>query len=242
MEQRKNITPNSVRDIRTGVGAPVLAVVAVVSAVLLYLAVPRTVAAFLALPERHLLADIRGGGDADKEALQALIDSRRRASEWSKPALYSSELALAHLFMAEAAGPTPASRAGHLTLAQMYLEASLRQAPANPHDWTRLAYVQMLTRGPSTQSADALAMSILTARYEPDLMFARLQLSLICWKFFAFPDQDIVRDQVRLAWQEAPDRLLKLVRREEWVDILRSAFAGNPDFLADLERRLAARQ
>jgi hypothetical protein len=224
------------------VGGAGISFVAAASLLLLYLAIPKTVSAFLALPERQLLSDIRAGSEIEAQALETLANSRRRASGWVDSGRIWSDLALAHLLMADVGKLSSKDRLSHLRQADGFLEASLRLAPANPHDWTRRAYVGMLLRGPSQTGASALVMSMLTARYEPDLMFARLQLCFISWRYFSLADQNLVFDQIRLAWRQSPDRVLDIARREDWTDILRAAFAHIPEFLADLEQRVAARQ
>lgn len=106
-----------------------VAFVAAASFLLLYLAIPRTVSAFLALPERQLLVDIRAGREIETRALEVLVNSRRRASGWVDSGRIWSDLALAHLLMAEVGKLTSKDRLNHLRQADGFFEASLRQAP-----------------------------------------------------------------------------------------------------------------
>lgn len=222
------------------VGGAGVAFVAGASLLLLYLAIPRTVSAFLSLPERPYSTDVYAGGEIEAQALEALVNSRHQASNWVNSGRTWSDLAMAHLLMAEVGELSSKDRLSHLRQAEGFLEASLRLAPANPHDWTRRAYVGMLLQGPTQSGASALVMSMLTARYEPDLMFARLRLCFKSWRYFSPADQNLVLDQVRLAWRQSPDRVLDITRHNAWIDILRAAFAHNPDYLADLKQRLDA--
>lgn len=239
MGQRRNITTSSAGGRDPAAAGYGIAVAVIAAVLLLYLAVPRVTSAFLSLPERHLLDDVRVNRQVDLLAVEALLDSRRAAAGWSDSAQLHSEIAMAHLLAAEASGQTADAREQNLRDAALELKYSLRHGPASPHAWTRLAYAEMLLYGPSESSASALIMSMLAARYEPDLMFARLQLSLISRPFFSPSDLDMVNAQIRLAWQRSPKRVAGLARSEAWADMLRSAFVRDPDALADFERRTA---
>jgi hypothetical protein len=237
MARRKNITP--VRRYLT------LAGIAIAGLALLYLAVPRTIGAFQMLPGNRTILEIARGGDADRESLEVLAASRRRAAGWLESGRLWSDLAAAELLIAESgdAGADP-GRADQDSIrrAAAALRTSLRLAPASPHAWTRLAYAEMLLHdGPTDAAAAALAMSMLTGRYEPDLMFARLELCFLAWPNFAVADRELVLDQVALAWRKSPKRLLDAALATGGAGILRGAFAGDPAILTDLERRLAKR-
>ena len=223
-------------------GGTGIAFVAVTSLLLLYLAIPRTVSAFQALPERQLLSDLHAGREINTAALEVLVTSQRRSSVWVDSGRIWSNVALAHLLMAEVDHLSASDRQARLEQAAEFLETSLRLAPANPHDWTRRAYIQMLLVGPSQTGASAIIMSILTARYEPDLMFARLQLCFISWSYFSHAEQNMVFEQIRLAWRQSPDQALVVAHREDRIDLLRAAFANNPESLDDLEQRIAEQQ
>lgn len=233
MARRKNITP--ARWYLT------LAGIAIAGMALLYLAVPRTIGAFQMLPGNRTILEIARGGDASRESLEVLAASRRRAADWLDSGRLWSDLAAAELLIAES-GDAGADR-DSIRRAAAALRTSLRLAPASPHAWTRLAYAEMLLHdGPTDAAASALAMSMLTGRYEPDLMFARLELGFLAWPNFAIADRELVLDQVALAWRKSPKRLLDAALATDGTGILRGAFAGDPAILADLERRLAARR
>lgn len=242
MERRRNITTASTGDRGPAAAGYGIAVALVVAIPLLYLNIPRVASAFLSLPEHHLLEDVRANRYVDLPVLETFLNSRRAAAGWNDSAQLHRELAMAHLLAAEAGGQTRDIREKNLRDALLELKFSLRHGPASPPAWTRLAYAEMLLHGPSESSASALVMSMLAARYEPDLMFTRLQLSLISWPFFSPSDLDTVRAQIRLAWQGSPKHVASLGRHEVWADMLRSALARDPDALAEFERRIATSQ
>lgn len=239
MERQKNTTIVSAGGRRPAAGYGVAVAVAVAIS-LLYLSVPRAASGFLSLPEYHLLDRVRTKKRIDLPALQTLLTSRQEAAGWSDSPRLHSELAAAHLLAADAGGQTLDARDQHLRNALQDLKTSLRLAPVSPHDWTRLAYAEMLLHGPSESSARILVMSLLAARYEPELIFSRLKLCLISWPFFSSSDMAAVRAQVGLAWRLSPKRVVGFARHEAWADILRSVLATNPDDLVEFERLIAA--
>ncbi len=204
---------------------------------LLYLAVPRTVSGIITAGSFRTLQDIEMGGAINEEALVALVESRRQAAGWVESGRHWSDLALAEFMLADKDG-TGGDR-DRILLASDSLAFALALSPADPHAWTRRAYAEMLLNGPSGVAASALVMSVLTARYEPDLMFVRLELCLLSWSHFSVGDRSFVLDQIRLAWRQSPDRLLNLAANTGRLDVVRDAFAGYTGELASMERRLA---
>lgn len=224
---------------RGSVGKAATALLAIIlGAVVLYLGLPRTIAAFALLPGNQTLRLIQNGEAAKREKLEALAASRRRALAWVDSGRMWSDLALAQLLLAEPRNGGGKPRQELVDQALTSLDLALRAAPANPHAWTRRAYADLLTRGPSRSVSAALAMSILTARYEPDLMFPRLELSLGAWPYFPLHDRDLVLGQVRLAWRRSPVRLADIAQRTGQVAVIRAALAATPADLAAFERRL----
>lgn len=209
------------------------------SLALLYLAVPRAVAGFIMLPGNQVLNDIQEGGAIDEQALVALVESRRRAAGWIDSGRLWSDLAVAQFMLAETGVPSDDTDLDRIQQASESLEIALALAPANPHAWTRRAYAELLLNGPSEAAASALVMAMLTARYEPDLLFVRLELGLVLWQQFAVEDRELVLDQIRFAWRKSPERLLNLAAGTGRTAIVLGAFAGAPETLAEVGRRLA---
>lgn len=213
-----------------------MAIAFAASLALLYLAVPRTVAGFITAPSYRTLQDIQKGGAIDDAALVSLVESRRRAAGWVESGRYWSDLAMAEFLLADTGGAS--GDRNRIMLASYSLEAALALSPADPHGWTRRAYAELLLNGPSEVTASALVMSVLTARYEPDLMFVRLELCLLSWPHFSLEDRELVEDQISLAWRQSPDRVLDLAAVVGGLSVVRGALAGSPDSLAEMERRL----
>ena len=121
------------------------------------------------------------------------------------------------------------------------LKTGLALAPANPFVWTRLAYAQSLLTGPSPSVASALRMALLTARYEPRLLFIRLELCLRSWSYFKSDDHQLVFQQVRLAWRKNGRRLVDLAVETGQVNVVRAALLGSRKDLSGFEKRLGKR-
>lgn len=209
------------------------------SLALLYLAVPRAVAGFIMLPGNQVLNDIQKGGAIDEQALVALVESRRRAAGWIDSGRLWSDVAVAQFMLAETGVPSDDTDLDRIQQASESLEIALALAPANPHAWTRRAYAELLLNGPSEAAASALVMAMLTARYEPDLLFVRLELGLVLWPRFAVEDRELVLDQIRFAWRKSPERLLNLAAGTGRIAIVLGAFADAPETLAEVGQRLA---
>ena len=218
--------------------AVTIVLVAIAAAAILYLGIPRTIAAFIMLPDDRTLRNIRAGEAVEPQRLEWFVTSRRRALAWIESGRVRNDLGLAELLLALPAEPEAEPDQERIGRASGAFHDGLSSAPASPHAWTRLAYAEMLAAGPSSSVASALTMSMLTARYEPDLLFARLELCLINWSYFSRSDRDQVLDQVRIAWRQAPDRLVKVAIGSNGLGAVRAALARTPKDLSEFEQRL----
>lgn len=209
-----------------------------VGAVLLYLVAPRTIAAFVMLPGNQALRDVQEQRPLADEDLATLAASRERALSWAESGQMWSDLALVQLLEAFAEGAPDRPKAERVEQAIASLKEALRLAPANPYAWTRLAYAEVLTAQPSPEVVAALRMALLTATYEPHLLFPRLELCLIMWRHFELEDRDLVLRQARFAWRADPDRVIQLARRWNRLGVVRAALAASPRDLAKFEKRV----
>jgi len=207
-----------------------------VAAVILYLVIPRTIAAFILYPETATLRQIQKGNPVDAFGMGGLVRSRRAAMAWVDDGRIATDLALAELLMAEAKGDgsrrDPALVAAAITAAS----EGLARAPLNPHAWARLAYARSLRDGLSRGVATDLKMSIFTGPHEPRLVFSRLALSLRDWRNFSPADRDLLLRQVRFAWDVSPDKLIKVTQETGAIGIVLIALARDPE---DLKKFIA---
>ncbi len=215
-----------------------LALALVVGAVLLVAGIPRTIAAFTLLPGYPVLREIQNLGDVGRDSLDVLIASQGRGLFFGETGRKWTDLGLAQLLLAREQGVQDGIGKETVSQAVASLKTGLALAPANPFAWTRLAYAQTLMTGPSPSVASALRMAMLTARYEPRLLFIRLELSLRSWSNFRPEDRELVYQQVRFAWSKEPKRLVDLAVGTGRVNVIRAALLRSRKDLSAFEKRL----
>ncbi len=157
---------------------------------------------------------------------------------WVEAGRVQTDLALAQLVLAKASGEDGAFDQVGVARAIESLRAGLARAPARPYPWTRLAFLEAVAGGASPALAKPLEMALITARYEPRLLFARLENCLIAWPYFDSDAREMVFEQVRIAWHRSPDRLVELALLWWQMDVARTALRASPLDLAAFEKRL----
>ena len=210
-------------------------------AALLVGGVPRTIAALAMLPGGPVLREIQNLRPVGRDDLEILIASQRRGLRFGESGRKWTDLGLAQLLLAREQGVRGGIKIEMVSQAIVSLKTGLALAPANPFAWTRLAYAQSLTMGPSPSVAWDLRMALLTARYEPRLLFIRLELCLRSWSFFKPEDRELVFQQVRLAWRKNRKRLVDVAVKTGQVNVVRAALLGSRKDLSAFEKRLGKR-
>ncbi len=207
-------------------------------AVLLVGAVPRTIAAFAMLPGGPVLHEIQNLRSVGRDDLEILIASQRRGLRFGESGRKWTDLGLAQLLLAREQGVRGGIKVEMVSPAIVSLKTGLALAPANPFAWTRLAYAQLLMTGPSPLVASVLRMAMLTARYEPRLLFIRLGLCFQSWSYFKPEDRELVYQQVRLAWRKSRKRLVDMAVKTGQVNVVRAALLRSRKDLSAFEKRL----
>ena len=213
----------------------------VLGAALLYLGGPRFLGAFYAAPGDPILRRIRDLEPVDGAGIARLGKSREDALAKVEDGRIWAELGHARLLLAY---DVPAQSRPDLAIvrqARWAISKGLELAPVDPEGWVRLAYTEILLSGSKQRAAGALSKSIDLARYAPRLTAPRLQLSLGVWPYFTEAGRVAVRDQIRLLWRDAPERLVALAVRSGRVGTVRAALATEPAalfaFQIELEKR-----
>lgn len=217
---------------------PVVAATLLLAGGLSYLAIPRTIAAVLAIPGNVVLENIQTGRTVSKRDLNLLIKSREDVLRWVDSGRYRTDLGLAWLLLAEGRGGDAEYDGEKLAIGLQELKTGLAKAPARPYVWTRLALVELLISGPSPTVDRAMHMSILTDPYNPKLLSVRLQLAFEAWESLSDVSRTLVHEQIRLAWRRAPDELVQIAVETERTDIIRSSLENSVGDLTELERRM----
>lgn len=186
---------------RRGAGRLLAALVGLaIGVALLGLAVPRTMAAWLALPAQAALEDIQFGRPVEAARLSAALDALSAARRWNDSPRVTTDMALLRLARAELAGTDRERRMEDLRAADGLLRDGLARSPGNAFAWLRLAIVREQRNGPSRAVADALMMSIDLAPNMKRLWLPRLAVAMRNWRFLREDEASILRRQFRLAW------------------------------------------
>lgn len=217
---------------------------------LIVLGVPRTIGAFVSFPSGPILSKIQFQKPIQQNEVETLIASQESSLFWGETGRKWTDLGLAQLLMAEQMVSDKPVRQSYITVAIVSLQKGLGLAPANPFAWMRLAYAEVLKEGPSRATASALIMSMLTAPFEPRLLFLRLELSFRTWSYFQSEDREMVFEQIRYAWHDTGirwlkrrvdkkrDKLVQLAMRTNRVNLVRAALLKTSADLSEFERRL----
>lgn len=213
-------------------------------ALLLYLALPRTLAFIIALPGDPALTRIQEGAPVADADLETLIAAREKALLWAASGRFLTDLALARLVLAQNANAN-ANLDQKVDLKQAatavkFLRDGLAKAPANPYAWTRLAYAELISGAPPARVATALRPALRLAPYDPRLFLIRLDIGFFVWPALDADDRALIYDQIRMTWAEHRLRgpLIALVRGTKRVNIVRTALLKSLDDLVEFEKRL----
>jgi hypothetical protein len=200
----------------------------IIGSILLSLGVPRTLNAFLLLPSDRIMEKILNRDPVTLEELLLVIRSEKRSIFWSESERNWADLSLAQILLAEKIGLENEVSRKLLIEAQTALKSGLVLAPPDPFAWSRLAYVENLISGPSPAVAEALTVAIKAGPFTPGLMLDRLKLCFIAWAQFASQDHELVFQQVRLAWEDDPQRVVTLAQHFHQIEVVRTALARLP--------------
>ncbi len=212
---------------------------------LIYLAAPRTIAAFILLDGDPTLERLFDGEPVDGPAIDALVRSRRSALDWADRGDTWTDLAMAELLTAGPMAKAAERDKRGVKRAVRSLEEGLARSPINSRAWARLAYARYLLNGPSRAAAEALTMSLYTGSHDPELVFARIALCIGTWPYFSLDERDLVYREIRYAWKlshKARLQIVDLAGETGGARVVRAALAAIPTDLAHFERRLRRRR
>ncbi len=218
----------------------VIIVVGLAGALLVSMALPRTVGGFALLRGNHVYDALQAGREAAVDDLERLVESRENALASRNDAALWSELALATLALARALGEDEAAR--HDALLQASIEAgrqSLRLNPANGYSWVRLAQARVFGTGTDEATVRALEMALRTAPYDRQIVFPKIELCLLLWSRLDEEMRALARAQMHYALNRDEVRLVKLAKRYLAAPIVRQALSSVPDHLRRFDERYA---
>ena len=211
--------------------------VILVAGALLALGTPRLVAALVTLPSSPILGRMQNLKAVDAESLEILIAAQQRGLKWHETSRRWTDLGFSQILLANKSGAGK-DRNALLGRAADSLRAGLAMAPSNSFAWTRLAYINMETGGPSPAMARKLRMAVARAPYSRRLVFPRLQLIFLAWPRFEKADRPMIMDQTRFAWRLNPWRLTKMAADRGRAGLIRAALFRTPGKISKFENIL----
>ncbi len=190
---------------------------------LLVLSAPRLASELSLLPDNRALEQIDRDRAASEIEIAALIGSRERALALLDAARSHFEIGFALQRLAEReVGGGPRYHALRDAAAQA-LRRGLARAPANAFAWTALAHGALEEGAPQRTVMPLIELAIASAPAEPTLALARLELCLLEEPLPNAADAPLRDLQARVAWREAPRRLVVLARATGREALVRAA-------------------
>ena len=206
---------------------------------LIWLAVPRTVGAFLNLPGDPVLEAMQTGRPVSNEELHRFVLSRERSLKWVDDGRAWSDLGLAHLRLAELSGYDTFSGVGYLAASTEALKTGLSKSPANPYAWARLAYLGLRQEGEGIDAKEALIMSLFTGPFERSLVDSRIEYALVIWHQLDVGQQDMIHEQIVFLARFDRRRLYQIARQDPSYRVIAlTALAPPPERQAALRAAL----
>ncbi|MFO1157084.1 MAG: hypothetical protein U1E43_10075 [Rhodospirillales bacterium] len=216
----------------------IAAPVALCAVILIGLGLPRTIGVLVSASGEPVLRKLQDQQPVDVQQLRTLIDAQESAAFWLSDGRVLTDLGLGALLLSESLPKDDPEAARSLQQAIVALEEGVARAPANPYAWSRLAYARAMAEGWSPRAVAALRLALITAPYEPRLLWARLRMTMLAWMQLASEDREVVFQQVRWAWDSNPEELVRLALEAKQVNLVRAALMRSPEESARFEEMI----
>jgi hypothetical protein len=212
---------------------------ALLGGVLLYLAIPRTLAAWASLEAQPAISAMQNGQRPSDSGHAEGIAGLQRALRWTTSARRLTDLALLELEQAEQLATDSLGRRRLLVSAQGHLLAGLAEDAANGFAWLRLALVRKHLQAPPREVAEALLQSVDVAPNMRKLWIPRAIMLLAYWRQLTPDEMPVLRNQLRTIWNSHETYRYQLVRDAHQTGqtlLLQWAVGDDPASLAELQR------
>jgi len=192
-----------------------LVAVGLMAAVLLALAWPRVLASVRYLPVEHALDRYYADNEIPSDRLKVLIRFAEEAIDRQDHYRFHDGLSqLQYLRGLDVRTPAGERRAAYRAAADA-AAASLRQAPAQPAAWLRLATLRWILHDEPETIVGAWKMSIFTGRTHSSLYAHRVEMGLAQRAALDDEGAAMLRDQLLLAWRIRPGSLVQVLARRD---------------------------
>ncbi len=216
---------------------PVVAVCALLAGSLLWLAMPRLGAAYIAMPFDRQIAGSPRIRALDREAATGLAKNFERLIAMTPAQPYSLAAITMYTQLLRIADVDKRVAAA----ARMH-DAAIRELswrPMQSRVWWALSYADYTRdRWMSASSRAAILRSVELQEYALSLVPVRLQLILRHWRQIPSAQRGALRSQFVQVWRLNPRRLTALARNPNYTDIIRWSLAIEPAMLRSLEAGL----
>jgi hypothetical protein len=172
------------------------------------------------------------------DELKTLAHTQERSQFWLDDGRLRTDLGLAYLLLAEKLPRADSNTSVYLQRAIDALKAGLARAPGNPYGWARLAYAEALSQSWSPLAVSSLRLALITAPYEPRLLWSRLRMTFLACHYMSSEDLEIVLRQVRAAWNTDRVELTRLAKELDQVSLVRIALMHTPEDASAFEELL----
>lgn len=200
-------------------------------AFLVILAVPRFLAALVAIPGDTVQFGLTRGQPVADDVLRLLIENRTEALRWLDDPAYYRDIGTAATFLAFHRGFADPSSTLLLEKSDMALRSSLRLAPVDPGAWARLAYAHQLLGAPASQVAADLRASLQTGSFDPGLLESRLRIAVALWSKFEADDRTALMEQFRVLWRHDAEALARISLNPTAYSVIIQALAPDHEAL-----------
>ncbi|VAX20092.1 hypothetical protein MNBD_NITROSPINAE04-2434 [hydrothermal vent metagenome] len=203
----------------------------IIGIILLVFAVPRVIATAIMLPGEPVRNAIQSNKTVSTEDLDILVSTRKDALKWISSGRTWTDLGLAQSWKAYYIGYETVAGKALLSEAVDSMRHGLSYSPANSFAWARLGYDYIKQSGsPSENAMKAYRMSLLTASYEPRLLFDRLIFCFYMWDDFSKEDRYLINQQIGFAAGKRPWKLAKIAYKDKNANaIIRSALDSDSE-------------
>ncbi len=202
---------------------------------ILVFAVPRFVASIYALYPESVLTHQQS--TIPVEDYLTSIRDLDAALAWDNNPDYLQAKALCNLALVNSPAIPITQKYLQLFEARQMIIKGLKVSPIDGFAWYRFALVDKPLGHPVSEVAEALRLSLYSARVEPDLVMQRLTLAFSYLNELRIEDQALWLKEVPLAWKYAPNKLVAFViqnpKAKSWVQI---AFVYDIEHLDQFER------
>lgn len=213
-----------------------------VAAAMIWLAVPRAVAAVILFGAEGTLNSLRLGETVPAAARKSLLAKQRTALAWSRSGApyvdYGFSVMAAQARDVSEGKKTAAKQT--IATAERALVTGLSRMPVSAEGWFMLAIARRATPGNEVKAASAIRMSVFTGPHVPVMATARLRTMFRLWPQFSDDERQLIYRQVRFAWAVAPDEVVEIAvdAVNDWP--IRIALSLQPKELQRFEAMLAA--